>query len=88
MILTRRRVLCGLIAAPAIVAANNIMPVKALKLILPPAGRHWYLGKGVLSVSDDGINWRDIAEVSDFLIGPPNPPILRPATHKGYLGRS
>lgn len=38
MILTRRRVLTGLIAAPALVAAHNIMPIKALILPRYPDG--------------------------------------------------
>jgi len=40
MIITRRRVLCGLIAAPAVVAYSNIMPVRAI----PYASGGWIDG--------------------------------------------
>lgn len=37
MLLTRRNVLRSLFAAPAIIAAERLMPVRALALIAPPA---------------------------------------------------
>jgi hypothetical protein len=72
-IITRRHVLTGLIAAPAVVAYSNIMPVRAVPLmrivpIFPRIIEHRVLGPGVVSflfVHDDGTNtWIDMANLN------------------------
>lgn len=44
-ILTRRNILRGMFAAPAIIAIDNLMPVKAYAKLIKPDGTLWYKGK-------------------------------------------
>jgi hypothetical protein len=47
--ITRRNALIGLFAAPAIIAIERLMPVRALKLILPTAPRVWFVSSLALA---------------------------------------
>lgn len=50
MILTRRKILTGLIAAPAIIAYDRLMPVKLYEPLVSEVGQGWGVGDEALTV--------------------------------------
>lgn len=59
MDLSRRSLLRGLFAMPAVVAVQNIMPVR---LWVPPKPPKIIVPEVILQASDDGVTWFDLAE--------------------------
>lgn len=66
-ILTRRNILRGMFAAPAIIAIDNLMPVKAYAKLIKSDGTLWYNGKQTM---DAGLYYCPYEVVCDL---PPIP---------------
>ena len=66
MIIQRRSFLMGLVAAPAVIAIDRLMPVK---LWVPPAPRlqtvYFMIGKGVIMLNPQG-NWVHAGSIDDY----------------------
>ncbi len=57
----------GFLAAPAIVRASSIMPVRVPRLVVPAVGRYirfvaTFDGVGRIETSDDNISWRPLPQ--------------------------
>jgi len=77
MILSRRGILTGLaslIAAPAIVRAENLMPVRGIIMPFKPI----LTSHGIVSIKTAGSGWIEITELS---------PILSPSGRPVYVTR-
>lgn len=68
---TRRGFLTGLaamIAAPAIVRPQTLMPInpRLVPVVPAPNGGNYCLSAGMAQISRDGVNWQNIGKISSF----------------------
>lgn len=64
--LARRSFLAGLFVAPAIVAATNIMPVKAMDMLIRPDGQPFGMKAGTLDLIMTGSGGRSTSLITDI----------------------